>query len=78
VTTQLWDWHDESPVYEMTHLQVHEIEPQRWVAESRTTTYRAWRRSELAALATDVGLRRVRWVDPPESGFFQPIMAANV
>lgn len=78
ITTQLWDWRDESPVYEMTHLQVRELAPEQWVAASRTTTYRAWLRSELTALATGVGLRDLRWVPPEETGFFQPIMLARV
>ena len=78
VTTQLWDWRDESPVYEMTHLQIHEVQPQQWVAASRTTTYRAWLQRELADLATEVGLRQVRWSQPQDSGFFQPVMLARV
>jgi SAM-dependent methyltransferase len=77
VTTQLWDWRDESPLYDMTHLQVQELDSGRWVAASRTTTYRAWLRRELATLATETGLHAVRWVQPRDSHFFQPVMIAR-
>jgi len=76
VTTQLWDWRAGSNVYDLTHLQVREVQPGQWEATTRTTSYRAWSRSELTALATHAGLHDVRWVDPMESGFFQPVMLA--
>lgn len=78
INIQLWHWRDESSEYELTHLQVRELAPQHWVAASRTTTYRAWLRSELTTLATDMGLRDVRWLPPEDSGFFQQVMLARV
>jgi glycine/sarcosine N-methyltransferase len=77
VTTQLWDWREGSPVYDVTHLQVREAGHGQWVAASRTTTYRAWTRAELSALATGAGLGGVQWIASEDSGFFQPVMLAR-
>ncbi|MBB3101226.1 SAM-dependent methyltransferase [Actinoplanes campanulatus] len=76
VTTQLWDWHAGSPVYDLTHLQVSETAPGQWVAASRTTSYRAWTRAELSELARAAGLTGIRWAAGAETGFFQPMMIA--
>ncbi|MBO3738647.1 class I SAM-dependent methyltransferase [Actinoplanes flavus] len=76
VTTQLWDWHAASSVYDLTHLQVSETAPGRWVAASRTTRYRAWTRAELSGLAGAAGLTGIRWAAGAETGFFQPMMIA--
>jgi len=77
VTTQLWDWHGDSPVYDVTHLQVREGEDGQWTTSARTTTYRAWTRAELTTLAAEAGLRGTRWIAPEDSGFFQPVMLAH-
>jgi SAM-dependent methyltransferase len=77
VTTQLWDWHGASPVYDVTHLQVREIGAGQWTTAARTTTYRAWTRAELTTLAARAELRGTRWITPAGSGFFQPIMLAR-
>ncbi|BEL03863.1 hypothetical protein Q0Z83_020540 [Actinoplanes sichuanensis] len=74
VTTQLWDWHPDSPVYDLTHLQVVETSPGQWSATSRTATYRAWTRSELSDLAQAAEMTDVRWATTTETGFFQPMM----
>ena len=76
VSTQLWDWRAGSNVYDLTHLQVHEVRPGQWTAAARTTAYRAWSRAELTALATQAELRDVTWKTPEESGFFQPALVA--
>ena len=77
VTTQLWDWHGDSPVYDVTHLQVREIGAGQWTTAARTTTYRAWTRAELTTLAAEAGLRDTQWIAPEDSGFFQPVMLAH-
>lgn len=78
VTTQLWDWHPDGVIYDLTHLQVHETHPSRWVAAGRAATYRAWTRAELSTLAERAGLNRVAWAGPADTGFFQPLMLADV
>jgi glycine/sarcosine N-methyltransferase len=77
VTTQLWDWRDGSPVYDVTHLQVREIRRGEWAAVARAMTYRAWTRAELSTLAAAAGLPGSRWIAPEASGFFQPVMLAR-
>lgn len=77
VTTQLWDWHPGSSVYDLTHLQVSETSPGQWATTARVATYRAWTRSELADLARAAGMTDVHWATGTETGFFQPLMIGS-
>ena len=45
-----------------------------WTTRHLETSYRALRRSELEADAREVGFHKVRWLEPSESGYYQPIM----
>jgi hypothetical protein len=39
--------------------------------------FRALRREELGAALLDAGLVDVRWLMPPQSGFYQPLVLAR-
>jgi ubiquinone/menaquinone biosynthesis C-methylase UbiE len=75
-TFQVWTWHDDGERYDYEHLMLVG-EGSGWRVGSRTGTYWALTRSELAALAGEAGLVGVRWLLPAESGFFQPLMLAR-
>ncbi|MCV2393656.1 class I SAM-dependent methyltransferase [Actinotalea sp. M2MS4P-6] len=77
VTVQLWAWRGDSDVYDLEHLQLTEVSPTDWTGTRREATYRAYRRDHLGALARVAGLDDVRWWEPAESGYFQPVMVAR-
>ncbi len=72
VTTQLWDRHDDSSLYDLTHLQVRLTVPGRWAAASRTATCRAWTRGELTQLAREARLRDLRRAASADTGLSRP------
>jgi len=43
----------------------------------RTTTYWAITRDKLTSALVDAGFRSATWVEPAESGFFQPLVLAR-
>jgi hypothetical protein len=45
----------------------------RWGVAGRTTRLRALRRAELLRAFADAGLANVRWLEPEESGYYQPM-----
>jgi SAM-dependent methyltransferase len=71
VTVQLWDWDDDHPVYQLTHLQTVEQPDRAWRTQARTTTYRAWTREELRGLAADAGLHASTWLTAAQAGLHQ-------
>ena len=77
ISFQLWDWHDETGIYDLEHFQVRENPDGSRTTERRTATYRAYTRAALTRLATTAGLESVNWHMPCDSGFFQPVMTAR-
>ncbi len=72
VSFQVWDWDERGRTYALEQLMVHET-PEGWHTTSHATRLRAVRRAELLAAFTAAGLADVRWLEPQDSGFHQPI-----
>jgi SAM-dependent methyltransferase len=69
---QIWTWDDDGGAYELEQLVVRERD-EGWQTAARTTRLRAVRRDDLLAGFAAAGLEDVRWLEPAESGWYQPI-----
>jgi len=73
VSFQTWEWNDDLYsliqyiIEDETELKVSKFE----------CKYRATRREELTELLTLNGCRKVQWLFPKETGFYQPIVVAK-
>lgn len=76
IVGQAWTWSDDGSTvtFDLFMLVRRGAE---WDATVRTTVYRAWRRAELTAALTAAGFAEVRWWDPEESGYYQPVVTAR-
>ena len=73
VSFQTWDWREEH--YRLTQYLIDdegELQISKFACE-----YRAVRREELTKLLLSNGCRKVLWVFPEETGFYQPIVIAT-
>ena len=72
VSFQTWDWSGDN--YRLTQ---YILDDQEALQASRfECEYRATRRAELTGLLLAAGCRKVKWLFPEESGFYQPIFVA--
>lgn len=76
VTLQLWDWETEGTSYAMTMLFLREADG-RWETLAQETRLHAHLREPLLAAAAGAGLAAPRWLEPAESGYYQPIVAGR-
>lgn len=76
VTFQLWHWHDDGERYD---AEVFQSRPDggTWTVHTRQMTYWAITREQLTPLVVGAGFTDPRWVEPGESGFFQPLLVAQ-
>ncbi len=77
VVAQAWEWDTIEPIYRLHQFVLAEHPGGEWSVRHLETRYRALLRSDLAAVAEDVGFRDVRWLEPSMTGFYQPILAAR-
>lgn len=75
IVFQIWDWLDERRY--RFHLYITRNIGSDWHTFHFTSTYRAVLRSELRDIFLQAGFTNVRWLLPPESGFYQPIFIAH-
>ncbi|MBT2690766.1 class I SAM-dependent methyltransferase [Bacillus sp. ISL-47] len=75
ITFQLWQWHKESNIYDLKHFTMLQKEGE-WTVSERVSQYRAYKRHELDELAIKAGFKRVKWLFPRATGFYQPIAIA--
>ncbi|WHY62956.1 class I SAM-dependent methyltransferase [Cytobacillus firmus] len=75
ITFQLWDWHQNSEIYNLRHFTMIEKDGT-WSVSERLSQYRAYRREELNNFLHRAGFRKFKWLLPEESGFYQPIAIA--
>jgi glycine/sarcosine N-methyltransferase len=73
ITFQVWDWAADGRSYEVSQFILHEHEDG-WTTRQFVTIYRALRRTELAGALGASGLVDLRWHEPEETGFHQPIV----
>lgn len=75
IAFQLWDWHDDGARYDLEHFTLVP-DGDSWAVSMRRATYWAITRAELTGYVEDAGFTDVRWYEPEESGFFQPLLTA--
>jgi len=74
MVVQSWNWDEHEPIYTLHQFVICEGPPESWSVRHLVTRYRAWTRQELARAASEAGFVEVRWLDPAETGYFQPVM----
>lgn len=72
---QIWEWEKGRPVYKMQLFLIRQV-GRKWEQRSCTTSYRALRRKDLTALLKKAGFKDIRWHEPANSGYYQPIVTA--
>jgi hypothetical protein len=77
ITFQVWDWAADGSGY-MLHQFIVRQDGETWSTDHFATPYRALLRRDLEAALSEAGLSDVRWHEPEESGFFQPIVTARL
>lgn len=73
---QVWDWAMEGRVYDLNHFIIQE-DKGIWHTNCQKTTYRALLKNELLSILVKVGFVEVEWLEPEESGYYQPIVIAR-
>lgn len=84
ITFQRWHWYPDGERYELEHFQIFQLLPDGDTRAAETTsvrrrhaTCRALTRSQLHVFVEAAGYADVRWLEPAESGFFQPVLTAR-
>lgn len=73
---QTWDWDDSSPTYQ-TNMFILEPQNDNWNVSHSSTTYRALRKNELSGLLAKSGYKDINWLEPEQTGYYQPIVTAT-
>lgn len=76
ITFQIWDWAADGRSY-VLHLFILQQLGTEWHTTCASTEYRALQRAELDAALLAAGLERLRWHEPDDSGYYQPIVTAR-
>jgi hypothetical protein len=77
VAFQVWDWRADGKRYDLQHFHLVGGGDD-WRVARRTTCCWAITRDELTDCARQAGLANLTWLLPAESGFFQPLLMAQV
>ena len=75
IVFQVWDWLDQTRY--RFHLYITRSVPSGWDTSHFTATYRAVLRTELQTVLQQAGFAEIRWLLPPQSGFYQRIFVAT-
>jgi glycine/sarcosine N-methyltransferase len=75
IVHQVWDWVDHASY--VLHLYITMQAQQEWTTHHFVSQYRCLLREELSNVLRSSAFRQVRWVMPPESGFYQPLVVAK-
>lgn len=75
IVHQVWDWIDEQRY--AFHLYITLESNGAWISHHFKSEYRCLLRDELSSALQGAGFCEVRWIMPPESGFYQPLVLAN-
>ncbi|MEL6672040.1 MAG: class I SAM-dependent methyltransferase [Bacteroidota bacterium] len=76
ITFQTWEWLNEQE-YQF-NLFILRGKGDQYTTRVRRATYRAYRRAELTDHLQAAGFWEVKWLEPEESGFHQPVFLAKV
>jgi glycine/sarcosine N-methyltransferase len=75
IVFQVWDWVDDQRY--VFHLYITRKIAKMWETFHMSALYRALRRNELIAALSQAGFGRAFWLEPSETGFYQPIVLAE-
>jgi len=76
VVFQLWDWSDDGRQYRNTQFLIKQTDSG-YEVKPFETELRALLRNEIMAAAAAAGYADVRWHDPADSSYYQPIVTAR-
>ena len=71
------DWQEGGPIYDLHFLVLSELGNEWSLTAHYQTRYRALARHELVAAAQSAGFHAIRWHEPADVGFFQPVLTAK-
>ncbi|MFF0411247.1 class I SAM-dependent methyltransferase [Kitasatospora sp. NPDC004745] len=77
VVFQLWHWHEDGERYDLELFRLVPDAAGAWQVDVHRSTYWALTAPRLTAFATAAGFTTVRWRQPAETGFFQPVLIAR-
>ncbi|MER7667238.1 class I SAM-dependent methyltransferase [Kitasatospora sp. NPDC096128] len=77
VVFQLWQWHADGERYDLELFRLLPDATGQWQVAVRRSSYWALTRAELSAFAAEAGLTGADWVQPADTGFFQPVLIAR-
>lgn len=77
VVFQVWDWRRDERGYRINQYIVQHRPGGLADVKVFTTIYWTLTRDRLVGLLQQLGLEDVRWLEPEESGYYQPIVAAR-
>jgi glycine/sarcosine N-methyltransferase len=75
IVVQIWDWIDRQRY--RFHIYISQELSKGWQTLHTSGSYRAVRRKDLTAVLTQAGFQRIIWLEPGQSGFYQPIVVAQ-
>ena len=73
---QVWDWTGERH-YTM-HLYITRETDEGWEAHHFSSAFHALPRAMVTGALEEAGLTAVRWIEPGESGYYQPAVLARM
>ena len=78
IAFQVWDWSDDGATYQLHQFLVRQVGAD-WETDHFSVAYRALLPADLVTALREAGfaLASIRWHEPEESGFFQPIVTAR-
>ena len=76
IVFQVWDWAADARTYRLHQFIVRE-DGDAWQTSHAARSYRALLRAELDAALRGAGLRDLRWYQPEDSGYYQPIVTGR-
>lgn len=75
IAFQVWDWFADGFGYRLHQFLLRQDGG--WRTEHAVTAYRSLLRSDLDDSLTRAGLRDIRWLEPEERDFYQPVVTAR-
>ena len=76
ITFQVWEWAADGNSYRLQQFIVRQSDGG-WRTDCFEVEYQAFGRQVLEQAARNAGMNDVRWLEPEESGFYQPILTAR-
>jgi glycine/sarcosine N-methyltransferase len=77
IVFQVWDWAADGRTYQV-HQFILQSDGAAWHTAHYTTAYRALLRHEFSTILARSGFTNIRWLMPPESGYYQPVVTARI